>query len=247
LIYVILGMHKSGTTLVSQILHYSGINMGENIDAGVSYDQGNKYERASIMSLNLEILGLKTTRIIDFDAPGTLYITKNQRAHMRQIIQQCDETYADWGFKDPRTCLTYPLWASELPEYKIIVIYRSLGELWSRYRYKRLRYYFRNPFKAWKLVKRWCEHNSRILTYLRSTQMEFVVLNYRDFMMVDSEFNRLQEFVGVKLNDRRQKKLYRGRSEDHWQIRFASWLAHKQTGCAPRQLVEQFEALRCKQ
>ncbi len=44
MIYVIFGMHKSGTTLVAEMLHKSGINMGD-FDESVSYDIGNQYER----------------------------------------------------------------------------------------------------------------------------------------------------------------------------------------------------------
>lgn len=47
MIFVVLGMHKSGTTLVSQILHHSGIPMGDGFDENVTYDGGNKYERES--------------------------------------------------------------------------------------------------------------------------------------------------------------------------------------------------------
>jgi len=55
MIYVILGMHKSGTTLISQILHKSGINMGE-FNEDVSYDQGNQHERPAAQKINREIL-----------------------------------------------------------------------------------------------------------------------------------------------------------------------------------------------
>jgi hypothetical protein len=245
-IYVILGMHKSGTTLISQILHHSGINMGENIDAQVSYDKGNKYERASTLALDLEILGLEDRYdpIIDLDAPDTLQMTKDQRARMREIIEHCNKTYADWGFKDPRAALIYPLWASELPEHRIIAIYRSPGELWSRFRYKRLHYYYRNPSRAWKLVERWCEHNSNILAYLQNTESDFLVLNYRELLTTDAEFDRLQEFVGIKLNDRRSKRLYRSRLDEHLLVKVATWLIHKKNGSSPKEIMEQLEALR---
>jgi hypothetical protein len=52
MICVFLSMHKSGTTLVSEILHHSGINMGDDIDEHVSYDRGNKYEHESTLGLN---------------------------------------------------------------------------------------------------------------------------------------------------------------------------------------------------
>src|SRR5262245_61853891 len=133
MIFVVLGMHKSGTTLVSQILHDSGINMGEDFDAKVSYDEGNKYERETALALNLDILKVGNYRIIDLPNPDELQLTPQQRLCMREIIQNCNSRYTDWGFKDPRTTLVYPLWVSELPEHKLIAIYRTPEEIWPRF------------------------------------------------------------------------------------------------------------------
>ena len=243
MIYVILGMHKSGTTLVSQILHHSGINMGD-IDTHVSYDRGNKYERASVVALNMEILGLKDHGIIGFKVPDKLELTRGQHDRMRAIIRDCNKAYIDWGFKDPRTALTYPVWASELPEHKIIAVYRPIAEIWPRFRFEPKHHAYKNPYRAWLLVKRWCEHNSRILSYLRSTGSEFIVLSYPDFMAGDAEFKRLQGFVGMELNDKRSKDLYRSRSDGYPLIKTAAYLAHRGTGCTPEKMMEQFEALR---
>ena len=55
MLYVVLGMHKSGTTLLSQVLHHSGIDMGE-IPDGVSYDKGNKYEDQESFHINMELI-----------------------------------------------------------------------------------------------------------------------------------------------------------------------------------------------
>jgi hypothetical protein len=237
-------MHKSGTTLVSQILHHSGISMGEEVDPCVSYDGGNKYERVSTKSLNFDILGLKDSIFIDFDAPEALQMTDDQRTSMRKTIRECSEAHIDWGFKDPRTALVYPLWASELPEHRIIAVYRSPDEIWPRFRYRRLHHRYKNPFRAHKLVKRWCEYNSNVLTYLQTARMDFLVLNYRQLMTTEGEFNRLQDFVGCELNDQRKKGLYRGRSQVYPLMEMAKWLVHKRTGYLPGKIIEQFEALR---
>ena len=75
MIYIVLGMHKSGTTLLSQILHHSGISMGENFNESVSYSQGNKYERETTQQINKEILGDPTAYSIDIPLPKTLKLT----------------------------------------------------------------------------------------------------------------------------------------------------------------------------
>lgn len=244
MIYVVLGMHKSGTTLTSQILHHSGINMGDNIDAQISYDQGNKYERESIKSLNETILGSNGVLSLNIVAPDTLRMTEDQRTRMREIIRDCNGRYTDWGFKDPRTCLVYPLWAAELPEHKIIAVYRSPDELWPRYRPKFTHNRYRELYRAWRFLKRWCEHNANILTYLQNTDMDFLVLDYRILMTTQSEFDRLQKFVGIELEDLRRMDLYRGHPKEFLSIKIAAWLVYKQTGHHFKKIVEQFETLR---
>ena len=246
MIYIVLGMHKSGTTLASQILHHSGVNMGDNIDAHISYDGGNKYERASTLALDMEILGVKDFIATDLVAPDTLEMTKAQHTRMQEIIQNCNKAYDNWGFKDPRACLVYPLWASELPEHKIIAIYRSPDEIWLRYRYNGWRYFYTNPLRAWKLINRWVEHNINILNYLQSTEMDSLVLSYRELVTAQAEFDRLQKFVGFELEDRRRANLYRNRPQVYPLLKIAIWLVHKRTGYTPEKIIEQFEALRQK-
>ena len=246
MIYVVLGMHKSGTTLVSQILHHSGINMGQNVDSAASYDGGNKYERLSTRALNLEILGLEDiyTPSFDLQMRDGLQLSEGQRARMREIIQECNKSYTDWGFKDPRTCLIYPLWASELPEHKIIGTFRPPDEIWPRYRHKRLHHYHKNLSRACRFMTGWCQYNSNILAFLRNTSLDFVVLSYRELIVSGAEFSRLEEFVGTKLSDQRRQCLYRSRAKGHLLTSIATWWVHRQTGCRPSQIVEQFEALR---
>jgi len=243
LIYVILGMHKSGTTLLSQILHHSGINMGDEFDDGVSYDRGNKYERQSSLALNMDILHVNSDNIIDLPAPADLTITDEQRRRMREIIAENTARYSDWGFKDPRTSLTYPLWAAELPPHKLIVIYREPAEIWPRFRYNGWRLFYTNPWRAWKFINRWCEHNINVLSYLRHTQMDYLVFNYRRLMTLDSEFARLEAFVGRPLVDKRRKDLYRIRSDSNWLLNVTSDYVRWRRGVHPEAIKAELDAL----
>jgi Sulfotransferase family len=242
LIYVILGMHKSGTTLVSQILHQSGINMvDEAISADASYDQGNFYERQSTRQVNEAILKPKSLSLFDIEPLQTLEMSAEQRSQMQTLIRDCAQNYPDWGFKDPRTCLTYPLWASALPEHKIIAIYRSPEELWQR---QKSLSRFRVPYFAWQYVKRWCESNERVLDALKTTQQQFLILDYRSLMENPAEFERLQSFVGQPLKDCRNPKFDRHRSQPSTLLKMATWLVHQQTGAKPQAIIQEIEALR---
>jgi len=213
-IYVVLGMHKSGTTLVSQILHHSGINMDDHIDDQVSYDRGNKYERQAVLNLNIEILGARGYEVLDLTPRSLETVPDRQRSRVEEIVADCASRYEDWGFKDPRTCLTYPVWASALPAHKLIVIFRDPREIWPRFRPNRRRFY-QGPRNARMMLSRWWEHNTRILDYVRNADTDALILRYRDLMTTQGEFDRLQAFVHRKLVDRREPTLYRSRARRH--------------------------------
>lgn len=242
---IILGMHKSGTTLISQVLHHSGINMGE-IDASVSYDYGNKYERQSTLRLNEDILGQRNVKSIRLVAPKNLSLSDELLARMRQIIKKNNLRYGDkWGFKDPRTCLVYPLWATELPQHKAIAIYRHPYELWLRYRPRKLLSRYLKFYRAPELLARWFEYNTNILNFLRAAKSEILLLEYKQLMITQEEFDRLQDFVDVPLNDQRKINLYRNRSDGRdpiWEIALA--LRYAKTKQRPEDVIKQLEEFR---
>ncbi len=212
MIYVVLGMHKSGTTLTSQILHHSGINMDDEIDPSVSYDEGNKYERQSILHLNLEILGTDSYSTIDLKAPEPLTAGPDLQRRMQEVIGTCERRYKDWGFKDPRTALTYPLWEELLPEHRLIVVYRGPAAVWPHYRYHGPHHAPGNIGRAWRFLDRWYDYNVRILSILESTPYEYLVLAYDELMTSDAEFARLEAFMGRHLEDCRRPDLFRHRN-----------------------------------
>ncbi|MCB0208062.1 MAG: sulfotransferase [Anaerolineae bacterium] len=245
MIYVILGMHKSGTTLVSQMLHHSGINMVDALEAGVSYDQGNKYERQSAKNLNEAILDCRGVESIDIAVPDALELTDEHRTQMQEIIRQCTDKYGTWGFKDPRTSLIYPLWASQLPEHKLIVVYRSPDELWQRYRSDHFRNRYRDPYKAWRLMNRWCEHNAAIVNYLHQTSMDFIVLDYRRLVSTAAEFDRLRDFVGQDLSDQRKIALYRHQpGQKPFMLKMIDDVIERRHGYRSETIIEQLDALK---
>lgn len=229
MIIVVLGMHKSGTTLVSQILHESGINMGE-FDKGVSYDQGNKYERQDALHLDMDILGAEDYEVLDLTPRGIAIMNGDQRARMKEIINQCQAAHADWGFKDPRACLTYNLWAEELPEHKLVAVYRDPAEVWPRFKWHGMRKHHTNFQRAKAYLSRWQEHNLNILKFLKSTHMEYLVMGYHDLMSGPDAFQILEKFVGKPLEDTRKPGMYRSRARADIFLKWGNQAIKRETG-----------------
>lgn len=214
MIYVVLGMHKSGTTLLSRVLHESNINMGD-FDITKGYDQGNKFERLETHDLNIEILGCKykahslnINNVID-DAG---LVSGEAAGKIRDFIRTASSGREVWGFKDPRTCLTYHIWKGYLPEHKIVAVYRHPSELWSHYN---------NQPAKWKIHSRialglkslhaWYVYNKEVLKTLQNTKTPYFLTEYQDFMNGDETMDKLCAFTETKLKDVRSKKLYRSK------------------------------------
>lgn len=211
MIYVVLGMHKSGTSLVSQILHFSGINMEDDVDETKGYSEGNHFERTSVKELNKELLACGSAHSLNVILRRPIEITLDHRRKVRAIIQSCNERYGDWGFKDPRTCLTYCVWNQELPPHKIIVVYRKFEEVlqhYTRSRWRRINLLY--PRKA---LYGWMHYNSQIIDHLREINYPFIVISYNELMGGNNEFKSLSDFVGRSLVDCRDSQDYRSREK----------------------------------
>lgn len=232
MIVVILGMHKSGTTLVAQTLHASGINMGD-FDESLTYDTNNKYERHDTQELNRQLLHNYLVPPLDYllrkpfrpkydqagyrrnkDSIALIRLRALQRRlhteppppAMHDLIAHQCAAGRDWGFKDPRTCLTYPVWRAALPSHKVIVVFRHYTELMRRYQTATSR------ARLFRVLHAWTLHNWLNLQYVQNTAVPTLVVRYENLMQDDAEFTRLQDFVGRPLQDQRNPALYRNRA-----------------------------------
>ena len=226
MIYVLLGMAKSGTTLVSRTLHHSGISMISSEPTG-SYDTGTYYERSAALDVNHELLRGSFVPPLRSLLPGvrardryvhSLALVRRRSlpretpaavaAQMRQMISGCAANNDDWGFKDPRTCMTYELWRQVLPEHRVIGVFRGFGQLLDRYNASGL--YQLNLPRLYRVLRAWTLHNRGLLDALPKTPS--ILLRYETLMGEPEEFRRLEDFVGRRSPDERDPTKYRHRA-----------------------------------
>lgn len=213
MIYVILGMHKSGTTLLANILHSSGVNMIDSEAEGRDYDRGGHFERSATNRINKDLLrcgNRHSLEVVRAASPDDW--TDELRDRADGLIAELDRTYVDWGFKDPRTCLTYPFWRERLGTHKVLFVYRDPEEIVSHYMAQsggirgRL-----DPALATRALRAWCVYNGQVLAHARAGGMPWLAFKYADFMRYDAPFAVLRAFVGRELEDRRLGSRYRSR------------------------------------
>lgn len=117
-IVVVLGMHRSGTSLLTRLLNRLGMNVGDDLLAAVDDNPEGYWELKDICETQEKLLGILDRR---WNSPaGLLRIPddwfKNKEArrlaaNLRDIVaRELDNVEGLWGFKDPRTATLLPVW-----------------------------------------------------------------------------------------------------------------------------------------
>src|SRR6266568_6197163 len=123
-IVIILGMHRSGTSLCSHVLSALGFDMADAIAAHESNAKGH-WERRQIVDLNDRILehfnrGFYTLHH-DFGLPVAWWADPQVGKSRREIVAYLAGRMGDapFGFKDPRTARLMPMWHQIFGELRL--------------------------------------------------------------------------------------------------------------------------------
>jgi len=123
-ILLVLGMHRSGTSLCSNVLSVLGADMADDIGAGRGNDRGH-WERWEIVGFHDRILEHLNRRYLgsfhDLPLPAGWWAEPPIVAIRRELTAFLRGRMADglFGFKDPRTVRLLPLWRQIFAELRL--------------------------------------------------------------------------------------------------------------------------------
>ena len=123
-IVLVLGMHRSGTSLCSHLLSALGVDMADEIGVNLGNDKGH-WERWEIVEFHDRILGLFNRdylgRFHDFALPVAWWADPRVAQIRREIVAFLESRMGDgyFGFKDPRTVRLMPVWHQIFNELKL--------------------------------------------------------------------------------------------------------------------------------
>lgn len=173
----VLGMHRSGTSTLMRAINLLGVYVGEESDL-IPADTDNPegyWERIDINRFHEALFAvLKSTWDTVAPLPEDWHLSAEvqpYRVRLRELILRDFADKVLWGWKDPRTCLTFPLWRDVLSELgiRLVVVFA-----------------FRNPLDTAKsLLKRdnfpmdkglgiWFNYNLHALQELRGVSFRLV-------------------------------------------------------------------------
>lgn len=126
---VVLGMHRSATSLVARALaHYHP--MGEQLLGGSPSNPHGHFEDLDFLKLDIAILSAaggawneppSEARILEQAGPFS--------ARIGELVSARNRAHTIWGWKDPRTTLTVPLFRPHLRSPIYIACFRDPGEI----------------------------------------------------------------------------------------------------------------------
>jgi hypothetical protein len=117
MIVLVAGMHRSGTSALAGMLHSNGIIMGHDgkwHPPPMRENPKGFFENRDFRVLNDQILRDHGYRVKSFDpVVPTIEVDRvrfETKAQAQLLVQEYNRAHEHWGFKDPRTCLTMPVW-----------------------------------------------------------------------------------------------------------------------------------------
>jgi len=122
---VILGMHRSGTSMVAGALAAGGVFVGNAGDLLSDQDDNplGFWERSDVVSLNDSILAASDSAW--FNPPAdVLPASPDDKDNIESILSGMPADRS-WLVKDPRMVLTWPLWQSALADPLLVFVYRD--------------------------------------------------------------------------------------------------------------------------
>ena len=235
-ILVITGMHRSGTSMITQWLHRCGLPIGDRLLGALIGNEEGHFEDLDFMEFHTAVLegqgmagnGLSDKAVHALNAPDA--------QKLQQLIGAKNALHPQWGWKDPRTCLFLPVYRKMLPGALYLVILRDhasvVNSLVSRiYRTAEKKYLNRSPFSAWlwknfrrhlrkrKLYRQhteqylrvWIAYNEEILEHIRQLPSgQYIMVDYKSLTQADQPvFSYLCDTWNFSLNYVGFKEIYK--------------------------------------
>ncbi len=127
---VVLGMHRSGTSALARVLGLMGCHVGRDDELAPADESNPKgyWERKDMWALNeraLAALGASWHDVGGFDVERLAGVEREAwLAEARDVVAALD-AHRPWAAKDPRTCVTFPLWKQVLARPVCVLVQRD--------------------------------------------------------------------------------------------------------------------------
>lgn len=124
---IVAGFHRSGTSMVSQLLHRAGLFLGYELLEADSSNLYGHFEDVEIERVHKRVLTDNGENWL-ISKPFLPVISEYHWCQMRSIVERRNAEHTLWGFKDPRVCFFLPAWKHLLPNARVLLVYRHFAD-----------------------------------------------------------------------------------------------------------------------
>jgi GT2 family glycosyltransferase/glycosyltransferase involved in cell wall biosynthesis len=189
----IAGAHRSGTSMVTRLLHRCGLELGPESDLMPPQADNPEgfWEHLGFAALNEELLN-ELGGAWDLPPRADENFTHARvdplRMKARLLIERFESARV-WGWKDPRNSLTLPFWQDLFQGLKTLIVVRNPLEVAYSMR-ERNGTSFSLGLRLWEI------YNRRLLE--RATEQQRLITHYDSFFNdAETELRRIAEFTGL--------------------------------------------------
>jgi len=199
--FVVLCIAHSGSSMLAGTMHQMGIHMTKQPEKKDDWHPRGTWERHDFMTMNNKIIDRAVGSWNNPPPLEKILELVNDEKLTEDIKKLVDDNKQElWGWKDPRTCLTIPLWHPYLPDPHYLVLRRDLKAMVGSWTYSTYSSKFGDIGKkeAERIIK-YCYYKIDDFIIDKENVIEF----YYEEMLENSEreLKRLAEFVGGKVNE----------------------------------------------
>lgn len=130
---LVLGMHRSGTSMTTRLINMMGAYFGPESSVGELKPDNPKgfWERPEVQKLNDSVLsmqGCSWDKVGLWNDKASTQISDNLQKSIRRTVLGMD-AYRPWVLKDPRMCITLPAWTPVMEVPVGVIVYRDPSEI----------------------------------------------------------------------------------------------------------------------
>lgn len=228
-ILVIVGMHRSGTSLTSGWLNLCGLNVGSKLLGKTFANKKGHYEDNDFLDFHEKILKSNAKNYL-VNENDVIHISDSQKKEVNNLISIKNRENQQWGWKEPRTCLFLSsIYKDLLPNAKYLFIYRPYDEVvYSLYRrldkYQKSKNFFQILYnKTFKIrpiynpndliipfLESWIRYNQEILDFIKLIPSDNYIFFESKKLITQNDiiFETLTKKWGFNLNKYDIEKLY---------------------------------------
>ena len=129
-IILVLGMHRSGTSLIAQLASKWGAYMGDNLYGANEYNKDGYWEYVPLVEFNEKILRfIGRTWYFPPEKLNVDLLVDEFGNEAKQIVAKMDLSNSAWCWKDPRMVFLLPFWKKILENRNIVYVVSARNPL----------------------------------------------------------------------------------------------------------------------